>query len=334
MGKIKIESNGTYYVEQGDTASIEVSGGANVTLKGHPGDPVKKFTVDFKNADSRADVVTIDLSTFDHDGLKIELKNYDPSDQIILEGVTITGVDPGDDSELTFTYVGSDGNVYTGYIKLKDGGAKDFTADPSPIIICFAKGSLILTDQGEVPVENLRVGDRVITRDHGPQPIRWIGSRQLDSIDLAVNPQLFPIKISQDAFGFDGPTCDLWVSPQHRFCVGGAETQLMFGHDDMLVAAKYLVNGRSVIEDRSVTTVCYYHILFDHHQIVFSNGTPSESLHTGDMAMSALDKSALAEVLTLFPSLADRRADRNLAALPVLKAYEARAMLAQLELSA
>jgi hypothetical protein len=82
------------------------------------------------------------------------------------------------------------------------------------------------------------------------------------------------------------------------------------------------------------TEVCYYHILFDRHQIVFSNGTPSESPHTGEMVRSALDQSALDEVLALFPALADRQSVGNLAALPVLKAYEARAILEHFAVSA
>src|SRR5690606_26001535 len=58
---------------------------------------------------------------------------------------------------------------------------------------CFCRGTLILTDQGEVAVEKLRAGDIVMTRDHGPQPIEWIGSRHLGPEFLDKNPKLLPI---------------------------------------------------------------------------------------------------------------------------------------------
>ncbi len=329
MANINITSSGTYEMGDGDKAKIDISGGGTVTLQAAAGDDnVDKITIEFEDNDSQGDVVTVDLSTFDEDDLHIDIKDYDPSDQIILQGATITGVDPTDSSKLTFTYIGEDGSTYTGYAHLKDSGENDFTDPASPIIICFAKGTLIRTQEGEVPVEELAVGDFVITRDCGPQQIRWIGSRQLDSVDLAQQPDLYPIRIDRGALGEGKPSRVLVVSPQHRFSMGSPATQLLFGQEDVLVSAKHLVNEMTIRRDVTVAEVTYFHILFDSHQIVFSNGSPSESLHTGDMALSALDQETLSEILSLFPELAEKTPRGLQTVHPVLKAYEAQVMLA------
>lgn len=331
MANINISSNGTYTVGDGDKAKIDISGGGNVTLVAPSGnDNVDKFTIEFENNDGQSDVVTVDLSTFDEDDLHIDIKDYDSSDEVVLQGATITGVDPGDSSKLNFTYVGENGNTYSGYIHLKDSGEKNFTDPTSPIIICFCNGSLILTDRGQVPVETLVAGDLLITRDCGLQPILWIGSRKLDSIDLAQCKKMFPVCIRKGALGWNTPTQDLSVSPQHRFCLGGESSQLMFGQEKVLVAAKHMVNGVTIIQDKSVCEVTYFHILLAEHHIIYGNGSPSESLHLSDMAHMAQDQDTFGENSMLFPELADLSDRHNVTALPVLKAYEAKVMMAYL----
>ena len=69
------------------------------------------------------------------------------------------------------------------------------------VIACFTPGSLIATEAGEVAVERLQPGDRVLTRDSGMQPIRWIGTRRLSIGELIVDPALQPIRIRAGALG-------------------------------------------------------------------------------------------------------------------------------------
>lgn len=169
-------------------------------------------------------------------------------------------------------------------------------------IPCFCEGTLIGTDRGEIPVEQLKVGDLVVTRDHGLQSVRWIGGRALDAIDLALAPNLQPIRIRAGALGRGLPSADLMVSPQHRVLVRSAIAQRMFGAPEVLVAAKQLlaIDG---IEQVEVEAVTYFHILFDRHEIVLSNGAETESLYTGAEAMKSLGEAARQEILTLFPEL-------------------------------
>ena len=171
-------------------------------------------------------------------------------------------------------------------------------------IPCFCRGTLIATNRGEVPVEQLKVADLIVTRDHGLRPLRWIGSRVLDEVDLATAPRLRPIRIRAGALGHDLPSRDLLVSPQHRILVRSAIAQRMFGCAEVLVAAKQLLQIEG-FEQVEASEVEYFHLLFDAHEIVRSNGAETESLYTGTQALRAVGTAARDEILTLFPQLRD-----------------------------
>lgn len=170
---------------------------------------------------------------------------------------------------------------------------------------CFARGTMIATAAGEAPVEFLRVGDMVQTRDNGMQPIRWIGSRKLSASELQAMPSLRPIRIAAGALGSGLPVEDLMVSPQHRILVRSKIAQKMFDAQEVLVAAKQLVllDGFDIADD--IQEVEYFHILFDQHEIVISNGAETESLYTGAEALKSVGTAAAREILSLFPQLAD-----------------------------
>lgn len=172
-------------------------------------------------------------------------------------------------------------------------------------VVCFGRGTLILTANGEVAIEDLSVGDLVMTRDRGPQPIRWIGSRKLGTMSLAAHPNLRPIRIKAGALGEGLPATDLLVSPQHRVLVRSKIALKMFGTPEVLVAAKQLVllDGIDIADD--VAEVEYFHMLFDRHEVVISNGAETESLYTGPQALTSVGKAALEEIFTLFPELTD-----------------------------
>ena len=187
-------------------------------------------------------------------------------------------------------------------------------------IPCFCRGTLILTNRGPVAVEQLAVGDLVVTRDHGLQPLRWSGSRSLDRIDLALAPKLRPIRICAGALGNGLPETDLMVSPQHRVLVRSSIAQRMFGAAEVLVAAKQLLAIEG-IEQVDAEAVDYVHILFDRHEIVVSNGAETESLYTGAEALKAVGPAAREEILALFPEFRETPAE---AARPLIPGSRAR----------
>ena len=183
---------------------------------------------------------------------------------------------------------------------------------------CFVRGTAITTMRGQVPVEQLRVGDKVLTRDNGMQEIRWIGSSKVAGIG-----KLAPIRVAAGVFGPNER--DLWLSPNHRLLRTGGELDLYFQSNEIFVAAKHLLQHPGV-QQVTCTEVEYFHILFDAHEVILSNGLWSESFHPGHQGMDGFDAETRAEVLYLFPELAecDDYASYGATARVVLKAHEAR----------
>ena len=184
---------------------------------------------------------------------------------------------------------------------------------------------MVLTERGEVPVERLGPGDRVMTRDHGLQPVRWAGRRDLTQIDLLVRPEFLPVRIAQGALGAGLPERDMAVSPQHRILVTGPRSELLFGEYEVLIAATPLV-GRPGIEQRLSSGVSYIHILFDAHEIVRADGAWSESFQPGARTMDGMDGAQRDEILALFPMLR-MDVDAFPAARLTLKAREAQVLV-------
>ncbi|MEM8576654.1 MAG: Hint domain-containing protein [Pseudomonadota bacterium] len=168
---------------------------------------------------------------------------------------------------------------------------------------CFADDTLIDTPYGPRPVETLHVGDLVITRDAGPQPVRLVLRRSLSAEELAAAPALVPIKITGGALGPGVPDGDLWVSPQHRMMVNSRIAERMFGRAEALVAAHRLVGLPGIAPDPSRRTVTYVHLVLDAHHVIRAEGAWSETFLPGPMGLAALDAGARAEIQALFPDL-------------------------------
>lgn len=173
-------------------------------------------------------------------------------------------------------------------------------------LICFTKGTQILTERGEVPVETLQVGDRVLTVDHGPQVIRWIGQRSLSAEDLAAAPHLRPVRIEPGALAPEVPARTLSVSPQHRCLVRSRIAERIAGEPEVLAAAKHLVGTPGIQIADAAEGVTYFHLLFDRHELLWSNGAITESFYLGKMALDGVKRGAREEILELFPELAQR----------------------------
>lgn len=178
------------------------------------------------------------------------------------------------------------------------------TGTDSATVVCFVQGTLIATADGDIPVEDLKVGDLVETLDHGQQPLRWVGQRHLDARELTENPNLRPIRIRKNVVSAGEGVGDLVVSPQHRILIASKVAQRMFGNTEILVPAKQLlaIEGVEIADD--LEDVTYFHILFDQHEIVYANGVPSESLHLGEEAQKSLSAAGREEICTLFPEVA------------------------------
>lgn len=191
------------------------------------------------------------------------------------------------------------------------------------VIPCFTPGTLIATPRGEVPVESLRAGDRIITRDSGMQEIRWVGRRDMSWGDLTAAPHLKPILIRQGSLGNGLPERDMMVSPNHRVLVANDRTALYFDEHEVLVSAKHLAGGKGV-HSVDAAGVSYIHFMFDRHEVVLSNGAWTESFQPGDLTLKGMGNAQRSEIYDLFPELKTEAGVENYAsARRTLKRHEA-----------
>lgn len=168
--------------------------------------------------------------------------------------------------------------------------------------ICFTPGTLIATPRGEKPVEDLRQGDRVITRDNGIQEICWMGRRDLDNETLSHNAHLRPVLIRKGALGNGLPERDMTVSPNHRVLVANDKTALYFEEREVLVAAKHLT-GVEGVDIVSPLGVSYLNMMFAQHEVVLSDGSWTESFQPGDESLLGIGNAQRTEIFELFPEL-------------------------------
>lgn len=231
---------------------------------------------------------TLDLSGIEFD--RIEYTSDDMKDGIVWFG---------DDSFMTFTEI-------------------------EQIIPCFTPGTLIATPRGERLVEELQVGDRVITRDNGIQEIRWVGHKEMSGKGLAAAPHLRPVMIRAGALGNGLPERDIMVSPNHRMLVSNERTQLYFEESEVLAAAKHLTGAPGIVAV-DVFSTTYVHFMFDRHEVVLSNGAWSESFQPGDWSLKGIGNAQRNEIFELFPELKSREGRESYhAARTSLKRHEAR----------
>ena len=218
---------------------------------------------------------------------------------------TLSVTSDADFETVNFTYgvESASGAIDTGFVTIAT-------------VPCFVAGTLIRTETGESRVEDLRPGDLVWTMDHGLQPLRWIGQRTVAAVGAFA-----PVRVAANTYGTHDT---LLVSPQHRILVRDPLADLVFGTPEVLVAAKHLVNGRSVqvVEGGEIT---YVHLLFDQHEIVLANGLATESFLPGPQTIEVFDAEVFGEISTLFPELdLETGEGYGTAARQILKQHETR----------
>ena len=131
---------------------------------------------------------------------------------------------------------------------------------------CYCRGTLILTEHGEVRVEDLAIGDTVVTVSGQAKPIKWIGRRSYAGRFIAGNPRVLPIVVRAGALAPEIPVRDLWLSPGHALLLDG-----------VLIPAEHLVNGLTILRASPVDQVEYFHLEFETHEVILAEGAPAES---------------------------------------------------------
>lgn len=267
--------------------------------------------------------------------------DFDRFNNDLINGSDITSSYPGDTVTINVPGVGN--VTYTGTTFYLANGQTVFTPNTGqvlqngtfvsstwvntqgPLLVnqlgpaCFCQGTLLRLPGGVAAIETLVPGDRVETMDHGAQTVRWVGRQT-----VAGGGDFAPVRFETGTIGNDRP---LTVSPQHRVMLAGAWADLLFAEPEVLVPARHLV-GLCGVSRVPMAKVTYLHLLFDRHEIVFSEGAPTESFHPGSQLLDG-DRALRAEIAAIFPDCPGlRRGAAVPVARPVLAGYEARLLAA------
>ncbi len=265
--------------------------------------------------------------------------DFDQFNNDSVDGSDITASWPGDTVTINVPGVGN--VTYTGVTFYLADGRRVFTPkdgqvlqngtlvsttyvnNQGPLLVsqlgppCFTPGTRIRTPRGDVPIEALKEGDTVLTLDNGAQPILWIGRTTVKG-----SGRHAPIRFERGAIGNARP---LVVSPQHKLLISGWQAQLYCGAESVLVPARHLENGSS-IRRAPVERAEYLHLLLERHEIIFSEGAPSESFFPGEQQV-LWSRETLADLQARFGHLALwRGADAALMARMTLRRREGRVL--------
>lgn len=163
---------------------------------------------------------------------------------------------------------------------------------------------MIATLTGEKPVEALVVGDRLVTRDNGLQPVTKVACRTFSASDLDARPHLRPMMIKVGAIGPELPETDLLVSPATRLLVmSGLASTSILARKEALIAARRLADKQDILAS-SVAQVDYVHFECEQHEIILANGAWTEAFHSTDRTYDLLGASQAFELFEIFPDLA------------------------------
>ncbi|MBB3395240.1 MULTISPECIES: Hint domain-containing protein [unclassified Rhizobium] len=138
---------------------------------------------------------------------------------------------------------------------------------------CFLRGTAILTDCGEKPVEDLRIGDRVSLPDGDARPIKWVGRQVFKKSGARWHEGVVPIRVSRHALDSRTPHSDLYLSPGHALFLNG-----------VLIRVKDLVNGTTIapVVPAADKSIEYYAVLLNTHEVILAEGAAAETFHPSD----------------------------------------------------
>jgi autotransporter passenger strand-loop-strand repeat protein len=251
-------SGGALYVySAGSAASTTVESGASLYL----------YSASRVTDTNLAQGATLDLAWLGYDSAgTANLNSADDVLTIVESGTTLT-------LQLAGNYTGE-----FFHLGADDGPGTDVTVNDIP---CFCAGTHIRTPSGDVAVENLRPGDRLMTLAGTSRKLRWIGQRTYSARFATRNRHILPVCIRRHALGNGVPARDLFISPLHAlyFDMPGS---------GVLVPAGALLNGISIVTAQPAETIAYFHLELETHDVILAEGAAAESfLNDGCLGMFA-----------------------------------------------
>ena len=142
-------------------------------------------------------------------------------------------------------------------------------------VACYCAGTLVRTPWGDKRVEKFQIGDEVMTASGVARPIKWIGRRSYLGRFVMGRKDILPVCIKAGALADNVPRRDLLVSPNHA---------MYFHHKQggVLIEAKDLVNGVSIMQAERVEQIEYFHIELETHDVIIAEGALSETFIDDD----------------------------------------------------
>jgi Hint domain len=139
---------------------------------------------------------------------------------------------------------------------------------------CFLPGTRIKTPEGEVNIEELQIGDNVLTALGETRPVKFIGRRKVSRERTGSWNDDGPVKISRLAIDGKAPHSDLYVSSAHAIYIDG-----------ILIPASNLVNGVTIVADAKpeALSLTYFHIALDTHEAILAEGLAVESFQRDNL---------------------------------------------------
>ena len=309
---VDLDGNGNPWYSATDTILIEIDdadiGPDRELLEGGADDKVTVLSVKINGVEQ---LVGPDTIKFDSGGGATEMGDG----YFFIEGLELAVLSPAtgvtfedseeDNGKLILNVedrvddfdLNNNDNIDAGTAEIGDGV---FNVNNSNIV-CFTRGTLVSTKEGDVPIETLSVGDLIATLDHGFRPVRLIVHRKLNFPQDESKHK--PIEFKPGSLGPGLPRRTLCVSPQHRIFVSSQDGEATGHACGMLVAAKGLTHHRGVRQKLGCKDVEYYHLIFDCHEVIFSEGVATESFYPGHVALGTLDDETRKECLAIFPQL-------------------------------
>jgi hypothetical protein len=226
------------------------SSGDDVSVKVHDGSSGDNVSVKVRDGSS-GDNVSVKVHDGSGDDVSVKVHDGSSGDDVSVE---VHDGSSGDDISVEVHERSSGDDIS---VHVHDG-----SGDPP----CYCRGTSILTERGEVRVEDLAIGDTVVTISGEAKPIKWIGRRSYAGRFIAGNPGVLPIVVRAGALAPEIPVRDLWLSPGHALLIDG-----------VLVPAEHLVNTLTVVKAGAVDQVEYFHLEFEAHELILAEGAPAES---------------------------------------------------------
>lgn len=260
-----------------DTASYQPSGPWNPS-SGYPG-----FNLVVQNVSATGAISTIatvaNADTTDHYAPSISNIAVNAAGELVFQEAHHTAYDTLNGTTLTRDAISPsspgvafstspNGDMLQGGDEIIGAGVSgtDIVGESLIAPLCFLRGTSILTPRGPVRIEELAIGDEVVTHFGGISKIKWLGRQSFNRRFAARNRAKMPVRIKAGALADGLPQRDLFVSPGHSLLIGG-----------QLVLAELMVNGVTVTQGEAPEQIDYIHIELDGHDCVLAEGCWSET---------------------------------------------------------